>query len=192
MVDDGVNWRRMTRPAALLLAAAVMPLAFAPAADAQSIMRTPSLNIPSRTPTINPNIAPRVNPNIAGRGGPVGVNSVAIARTPPPGGGNTISAMRIARPVGVGSSTPYLNYSPNLYPACEYANRGPDGECFDRPSKLVGSDGNGSGAPKKGGNGAGNSSTAAAVNLRTVPNELVAEIDGAMSPSDADALARSH
>jgi subtilisin family serine protease len=192
MVDDGVNWRRMTQRAALLLAAAGLPLVLAPAADAQSIMRTPSLNIPSRTPTINPNIAPRVNPNIAGRGGPVGVNSVTIARTPPPGGGNTISAMRIARPVGVGSSTPYLNYSPNLYPVCEYANRGPGGECFDRPLKLIGSDGNGGGAPKKGGGGAGNNSTAAAVNLRTVPNEFVAEIDGAMSPADADALARSH
>ena len=200
MVDDGVNWRRMTRRAALLLAAAVMPLALAPAADAQSIMRTPSLNIPSRTPTINPNIAPRVNPNIAGRvnpnvagrGGPVGVNSVTIARTPPPGGGNTISAMRIARPVGVGSSTPYLRYSPNLYPVCEYANRGPDGECFDRPFKLIGSGGNGGGAAKKGGGGAGNNPAAAAVNLRTVQNEFVAEIDGAMSPSDADALARSH
>lgn len=200
MVDDGVNWRRMTRHAALLLAAAVMPLALAPAADAQSIMRTPNLNVPSRTPTINSNIAPRANPNlagrvnpdIAGRAGPVGVNSVTIARTPPPGGGNTISAMRIARPVGVGSSTPYLNYSANLYPVCEYANRGPDGECFDRPFKPVGSDGNGGGAARKGRGGSGDNSTSAAVNLRTVPNEFVAEIDGTMSVADADALARSH
>jgi subtilisin family serine protease len=190
MVDDGVNWRRMTRSTALLLAAAVVSLV-APgvsAVHAQSIMRTPSLHIDSRIPTINPTVAPRVNPNIAGQG-PVGVNSVTIARTPPPGGGNSISAMRIARPVGVGSSTPYLNYSPNLYPVCEYANRGPDGECFDRPLKLVGG---GGGVPKKGGSGAGNNSTAAAVNLRTVQNEFVAEIDGAMSPADADALARSH
>jgi hypothetical protein len=191
MVDDGVNWRRMTRSAALLLAATVVPLALAPAADAQSIMRTPSLNIPSRTPTINPTIAPRVNPNIAGRG-PVGVNSVAIARTPPPAGGNAISAMRIARPVGVGSSTPFLRYSPNLYPACEYANRGPDGECFDRPLNLVGNGGNGGVATKKGGGGPSNNSAAAAIDLRTVRNEFVAEIDGAMSLADADALARSH
>jgi subtilisin family serine protease len=188
MVDDGVNWRRMTRCAALLLATAVVPLALAPAADAQSIMRTPSLNIPTRTPTINPTIAPRVNPNVAGRG-PVGVNSVVVGR--PPGGGNTISAMRIARPVGVGSSTPYLRYSPNLYPACEYANRGPDGECFDRPFKLVGNGGN-SGASKKGGSGPSSNSAASAIDLRTVRNEFVAEIDSAMSLADADALARSH
>ena len=181
MIDNGVNWRRMTRRVAMLL---VLPLALASAADAQSIMRTPSLNIPSRTPTINPTIAPRVNPNIAGRG-PVGVNSVGIGRAP--AGGNTISAIRAARPVGVGSSTPYLNYSTNLYPACEYANRGPDGECFDRPLKLVGS-----GGTAKQGGGAGSDSTAAAINLRAVQNEFVAEIDGAMSPADADALARGH
>jgi len=188
MVDDGVNWRRMTRRAALLLAAAVVPLVApgAPAVHAQSIMRTPSLHIDSRIPTINPTVAPRINPDIAGRGS-VGINSVAIARTPPHVG---ISAMRLDRPVGVGSSTPYVRYSHNLYPVCEYANRGPDGECFDRPLKLVG--GNGGVATKKGGSGPGNSSAAAAIDLRAVQNEFVAEIDGAMSLADADALARSH
>ena len=195
MVDDGVNWRRMTRRAALLLAAAVVPLVTsgAPAVHAQSIMRTPSLHIDSRIPTINPTVAPRVNPTIAGRGSvggnSVGVNSVTIARTPPAGGGIS-AAMRINRPIGVGSSTPYLHYSPNLYPVCEYANRGPDGECFDRPFKFVGSGGSGVGT-KKGG-GAGSNPTAAAIDLRTVPNEFVAEIDSAMSLADADAWARSH
>src|SRR5882724_10805831 len=188
MVDDGVNWRRMTRRAALLLAAAVVPLVApgAPAVHAQSIMRTPSLHIDSRIPTINPTVAPRINPDIAGRGS-VGINSVAIARTPPHVG---ISAMRLDRPVGVGSSTPYVRYSHNLYPVCEYANRGPDSECFDRPLKLVG--GNGGVATKKGGSGPGNSSAAAAIDLRAVQNEFVAEIDGTMSLADADALARSH
>ncbi|SDP19449.1 S8 family serine peptidase [Afipia sp. GAS231] len=181
MVDDGVNWRKMTRRAALLLAAAVVPLALAPVARAQSIMRTPSLHIDSRIPTINPTVAPRVSPTIAGRGS-VGANSVGIARTPPNAG---VSVMRINRPVDVGSSTPYLRYSPNLYPVCEYANRGPDGECFDRPLNLVGN-------TKKGGGGPGNNPAAAAIDLRTVRNEFVAEIDGAMSLADADALARSH
>jgi hypothetical protein len=191
MVDDGVNWRRMTRRAALILAAAVVPFALSgnSAVHAQSIMRTPSLHIDSRIPTINPTVAPRINPTIAGRGS-VGVNSVAIARTPPPRVG--ISAMRIDRPVGVGSSTPYVRYSHNLYPVCGYANRGPDGECFDRPLNLVGSGGSGSAATKKGGSGPSNNSAAAAIDLRTVLNEFVAEIDGAMSLADADALARSH
>jgi len=188
MIDNGVNWRgvnwpRMTRRAALVIAAAV-PLALSggPAVHAQNMMRTPSLHIDSRLPTINPTVAPRVNPNLGPNS--VGVNSVTIARTPPPPNG--ISAARIARPVDVGSGSPYLRYSPNLYPVCEYANRGPDGECFDRPFKLSG-DGGGS---KKGGGSANN--PAAAIDLLTVRNEFVAEIDGAMSISDADALARSH
>lgn len=150
MVHDGVNWRKMTRRAALLLAAAVLPFALPgnSAVHAQSIMRTPSLHIDSRIPSINPTVAPRINPTIAGRTG-VGVNAVAIARTPPPRVGGTTSIMRIDRPVGVGSGTPYLRYSPNLYPVCEYANRGPDGECFDRPVNLVGSGGGGGVATKK-------------------------------------------
>lgn len=185
MVNDGVNWRRMTRRGALLLA--VVPLAFAPAVNAQSFMRTPSLHIDGRIPTINPTTAPRVNPNMGNRNNGVGVNSVTIGRTPPPNGG--AAAVRADRPIGIGSSTPYLRYSPNLYPVCEYANRGPDGECFDRPFKFVGSGGNGNGT--KGGGGSGNPA-AAAIDLRTVQNEFVAEIDAAMSPTDADALARSH
>ena len=193
MVDDGVNWRRMTRRAALRVAAILVPLAFASVADAQSIMRTPNLNVPSRTPTINPTMAPRIDPTIAGRSS-VGVNSVNavdVARQPPAGGSATA---RINRPVGVGSGTPYARFSPNLYPVCEYANRGPDGECFDRPLKPVGNGGNGggaAGASKSGGPTARNPA-AGAVDLRAVPNEFVAEIDGAMSASEADALARSH
>ncbi len=193
MVDDGVNWRRMTRRAALRVAAILVPLAFASVADAQSIMRTPNLNVPSRTPTINPTMAPRIDPTIAGRSS-VGVNSVNavdVARQPPAGGAATA---RINRPVGVGSGTPYARFSPNLYPVCEYANRGPDGECFDRPLKPVGNGGNGggaAGASKSGGPTARNPA-AGAVDLRAVPNEFVAEIDGAMSASEADALARSH
>jgi subtilisin family serine protease len=132
-------------------------------------------------------VAPRINPTIAGRGG-VGVNSVAVARTPRVG---VTSVMRIDRPVGVGSGTPYLRYSHNLYPVCEYANRGPDDECFDRPLKLVGSGGSGVGAQNSGGR-PGNNTAAGAIHLRTVQNEFVAEIDGAMSLADADALARSH
>jgi subtilisin family serine protease len=189
MVHDGVNWRRMTRRAALLLAA-MSPFALPGAAmvHAQSIMRTPSLHIDSRIPSINPTVAPRINPDMAGRTG-VGVNPVGIARTPPPRVG--VSAMRIDRPVGVGSSTPYVRYSHNLYPVCEYANRGPDGECFDRPVISDGGGGKGTAAKKGTGNQGGNN-LQAAVNLLAIRNEFVAEIDSAMSLADADALARSH
>ena len=179
MFHDGVNWRRMTRRAALLVAAAVLPMVLAPAAHAQNMMRTPNLNIPSRTPTINPTIAPRVNPNLGPNS--VGVNSVTISRMPPPTNG--ISAARINRPIDVSTGSSYAHYSPNLYPICEYANRGPDGECFDRPFKTT---------SQKGGGSSGNNSAATALDLRTVRNEFVAEIEGSMSPTDADALARSH
>lgn len=184
----GVNWCGMTRRVALFVAAAMAPLALsAPAVHAQNMMRTPSLHLDTRLPTINPTVAPRVNPNLGVRNS-VGVNSLDIGRRPPTNG---ISTARITRPVGIGSSTPYLRYSPTLYPACEYANRGPDGECFDRPFKLTGNGGKGGSGGKKGGGSASNPATAL-IDRLTVPNEFVAEIDGAMSISDADALARSH
>ena len=47
-------------------------------------------------------------------------------------------------------------------------------------------------AAKKGKGGAEKGSSQAAINLRTVPNELVAEIDGSLSTAEADALARRH
>jgi hypothetical protein len=57
------TWR-----AALALAVAALPFAYfdGSAVRAQSIMRSPNLNIQSRIPTINPTITPRIDPNIAG------------------------------------------------------------------------------------------------------------------------------
>jgi Subtilase family len=64
MIHDCASWRIRMRRAALVLTAAVLPLAFfgGSAVQAQSIMRSPSINIGSRMPTISP-----VNPDIAGR-----------------------------------------------------------------------------------------------------------------------------
>jgi len=186
MVHDDVNWRMKTRRAALILSAAVLPLlAFAvPPVHAQNIMRTPNLNVGSRAPLINPSVTPRINPTVTAR---PGVNTVA--RTPPRAG-VIGSAMRTGPQNGVKSTLPHARFSPNLYPACQYAFRGPDGECFDRPAMSAGG-GNGvlvkkgSGAPRK-------DNSQAAINLRAVPGELVAEIDGALTPAEADALARRH
>jgi subtilisin family serine protease len=54
---------------ALALAVAALPFAYfdGSAVHAQSIMRSPNLNIESRIPSINPTVAPRIDPNIAGR-----------------------------------------------------------------------------------------------------------------------------
>jgi len=50
---------------ALLSAALPFACLDGSAVHAQSIMRSPSINIGSRIPTINPTVAPRINPNIA-------------------------------------------------------------------------------------------------------------------------------
>lgn len=188
MVHDGPNWLMRTRRAALILSAALLPLmAFAVSpAHAQSIMRTPNLNVGARTPSINPTITPRINPSVAAR---PNVTADRVARTPP----TRISTMRVQ------STLPYARFSPNLYPACQTALRGPDGECFDRP---VASAGGGSGNGKNNstlakkadgkGNGGARNNAQAAVNIRAVRNELVAEIDGALSTAEADELARRH
>jgi len=191
MVHDGPNWLMKTRRAALILSAAFLPLmAFAASAvQAQSIMRTPNLNVGARTPTINPTVTPRINPTIAAR--PV-VRADTAGRTPP--SRIMSSTLRVRPGAGVASTLPYARFSPNLYPACEYAFRGPDGECFDRPvlSAGGGSGTGNAGSAKKGKGGSRNNNAQAAVNLRAVQNELVAEIDGALTTAEADELARRH
>src|SRR6185437_12609293 len=75
MVHDRANWRMNAWRAALALAA--LPFAYldSAAVHAQSIMRSPSLNIESRVPSIS--VAPRIDPNIAARA------VIAIGRTTP-------------------------------------------------------------------------------------------------------------
>ena len=178
MVHDGLNWRMKKRRRGLILSAVLLTLlAFAVSAvHAQSIMRTPNLNVGSRVPSINA-VTPRITPSIAARPN-VGVSTVA----------------RMRPHLGVQSTLSVARFSSNPYPARRNASSGPDGECFDR---AVVSAGNGNGgsarnSARKGNGGAGKSNSQAAVNLRTVPNELVAEIDGTLSTTEADVLARRH
>src|SRR5882724_23027 len=213
MAHFSVNWQTKTRQVAWALSAAALPLVIlgGSVAHAQSIMRTPSLHIDSRVPTLNPTAAPRINPTVGTRVGPVitGSNSVTIARMPSTGVG--VGVTSIAR-TGDGGATsimrmpggqvgiarigteklPYARYSHNLYPACEYAKRGPDGECFDRPIVAADGGGNRSSAKNAKGSGRNNATPQAAINLLTVRNEFVAEIDSALSLTQADALARGH
>jgi subtilisin family serine protease len=190
MVHDGPNWLMKTRRAALILSAAFLPLmAFAASAvHAQGIMRTPNLNVGARTPTISPTVTPRINPTIAAR---PSVSADRVARTPPSRIGTMSSTLRV-RPGGLPSTLPYARFSPNLYPACQNAFRGPDGECFDRPVMSAGGGNGNAGSAKKGKGGSRNNNAQAAVNLRAVQNELVAEIDGALTTAEADELARRH
>jgi hypothetical protein len=69
MIHRRASWRIKMRRAALALITAALPFAYldGPAVQAQSIMRSPSLNVGARIPTINPTVTPRIDPNIAGR-----------------------------------------------------------------------------------------------------------------------------
>jgi hypothetical protein len=163
MAHDRVNWRVKMRRAALALTVAALPFAYqgGSAVQAQSIMRSPNLNIQSRIPTINPTV-PRIDPNIAGRA------VTGIARTP----------------------------NLRTYPACSYAYRNSDGECSDKP--VLSTDGGGSGGAS-GKNKDKNKSSGprrivaqTALNQGTVAGHLVAEIDGSLSGTQADELARRH
>src|SRR5437764_10941384 len=150
MVHFSVNWRTKTRRVASAFSAVALPLTVlaGSAANAQSIMRTPSLHIDSRITTINPTVAPRINPVVGTRVNPTiasrpNVGITAIARTPSTGvsvgvtsiarmpaikaDGGTTSIMRMPDAhdgithIG-GEKLSYARYSHILYPVCEYAN----------------------------------------------------------------------
>jgi subtilisin family serine protease len=173
MIHDSANRLIGMRRRALALTAAALTFACVgiPAVQAQSVMRSPNLNIQSRMPTINPTVAPRINPAIAAR--PV----TTIGRTPQ---------------IGVTSTLPNARFSPNLSPACSYAHRASSGECQDKP--VTSSHGGGTGKSASNGKkgGAGRNASIAAFNPTAIPNEFVAEIDGSLSDAQADALARRH
>src|SRR6266481_183697 len=164
MVHDHANWRVKTRRAALALTVAALPFAYlgGPPIQAKSIMRSPNLNIQSRIPTINPSV-PRIDPNIAGRA------VTGIARTP----------------------------NLRTHPACSYAYRNSDGECSNKPVLSTDGGGTGGSGGASGKNKDKNSGprrivAQTALNPRTITGEIVAEIDGSLSDTQADELARRH
>lgn len=147
-------------------------------AQAQAIMRTPTISVPSRTPTISPSIAPRGSPTLSAR-------AVSVDRAPRP-----ITTARIpSARIGPTPVLPYARYSPNLYPACSAPYRAADGECLAQPN--AGGKGSGKSGKKTARKGRGNN-TPVAVNQRSFANEFVAEIDGTLSVTEADELARRH
>jgi subtilisin family serine protease len=159
--------------AALLLAACLG----VEVAQAQAIMRTPTISVPSRMPTISPGIAARVSPGVAAR-------AVAVGRGPGP-----IVTTRISARMGPTPVLPYARYSPNLYPACTAPDRDAAGECLAQQN--AGGDGSGKSGKKTAGKRRGNNAPVAA-DLRTFADEFVAEIDGGLSSTEADELARRH
>ncbi|MGX1321192.1 subtilisin family serine protease [Bradyrhizobium sp. USDA 377] len=157
--------------AALLLAACLG----VEVAQAQAIMRTPTISVPSRTPTISPTVTARA---VSVGTGPRTIPTTTVARIP-------------SARIGPTPVLPHVRYSPNLYPSCTAAYRDAGGECLAQPN--AGGEGSGSGksGKKSAGKGRGNN-TPVAVNQRIFAGEFVAEIDGALSVTEADELARRH
>jgi hypothetical protein len=177
MVDDGANRRIIVPRAVLALIAAACPFAWfaGTAVQAQSIMRTPNLNVAPRLPRINPSVGTRVNPTITGK-------TVSIGKT---------TSIRSVPRIGVRSTLPYVRYSPNIYPPCGDGYR--DGGCWDQSGSSAGGGGGGGASSAKSANNVPRRDVShAALDLRTIANELVAEIDGALSDAQADELARRH
>jgi Subtilase family len=173
----GANRRIIVPRAVLALIAAACPFAWfaGTAVQAQSIMRTPSFNVAPRLPRINPSAGTRVNPTITGK-------TVSIGKT---------TSIRSVPRIGVRSTLPYVRYSPNIYPPCSDGYR--DGGCWDQSGSSAGGGGGGGASSAKSVNNIPRRDVShAALDLRTIANELVAEIDGALSDAQADELARRH
>jgi hypothetical protein len=173
MVHDCASWRMKTRRTALGFAVVALPFAYfdGSAAHAQSIMHSPSINIPSRIPTINPTVTPRI---------PI-INPTVTPRIDPNIAGTAVT--------GIGRTTPNLRTSP----ACSYAYRGSDGECGDQPVSSANGGGTGGASAKSKNSGPRrNTAQTAALNLRTIAAEIVAEIDGSLSDAQTNELARRH
>jgi subtilisin family serine protease len=93
-----------------------------------------------------------------------------------------------ATDIGVRSTLPYLHTSPNLYPLCD--DLGGDAPCGYQQTAV--GDGGGNAVVKSNARGPRRDVAQAALSERTVANEIVAEIDGALSDAQADELARRH
>jgi subtilisin family serine protease len=156
----------------------------ASAASAQSIMRSPSISVGARIPTISASpvvgvgVGTHVNPGIASHATSSVGRVNPVVRTP------TLTGQLAVRP-----QNPYLHTSPNLYPACGGAARDGDGECADL---FAASNGNGSGSQEGRNGGPRRNQVQTALDVTTIANELVAEIDGAASEAQADEIARRH
>ena len=189
MAHHPVKWRIRAFGAALALTAGVAAMlagAGGAAVHAQSIMRSPNLNIGPRISRINPNIGARVNPTAVGRAAATNIGrsgpTISTSHVGP-----RISTIRSVPHIGVRSTLPYLHTSPNFYPLCDL---GGDAACGYEQTSV--GDGGSNAAVKSKARGPRRDVAQAALNQRTVANEIVAEIDGALSDAQADEMARRH
>ena len=165
MAHDRANWRIKLQRAALVLAVAGLPFACfgGSAVYAQNFMRSPSINIGSRIPSINPTVVPRINPNIAG-----------------------------GLVTGIGRMPPNLRTYPACSYAYRGSD-GECVEGPVRLSNGGGGAGGPGGVSGKGrNNGPRRNALQTAPDQRMITGQIVAEIDGSLTNAQADALARRH
>ena len=120
---------------------------------------------------------PNINVNVEGR-----LPSIAIAPR--------ISPNVAGAATSVGRTTPNLK----TYQGCSYAERDSDGECSNKTGSSAdgGIGGSGGSSAKGKSSGPRRNAVQTVLNARTIANQLVAEIDGALSDAQADELARRH
>ncbi|MGY3697085.1 subtilisin family serine protease [Bradyrhizobium sp. USDA 3240] len=167
------NGRTQSTNRAAIAAAVLLLVCLPNSTYSQGFMRSPIGGGPQLS------VGPRVNPGIGRVGG--GLDGTA-GRAPLHGPATswTDEGPRSSRP-------PSLARDPPRFPAdCDDGTR----RCSGRP---VAANGGGKGAARKGGAGSGGGIRGQDVaGTRTVPNELLAEIDGALTETQTDALARRH
>src|SRR5437588_1230777 len=119
---------------------------------------------------------PNINVNVEGR-----LPSISVAPRINP---------NVARAVtSVGRTTPNLT----TYQGCSYAYRDSDGECSNKAgSSADGGSGDSGSSGKAKSSSPRRNAVQTVLSARTIANQLVAEIDGALSEAQADELARRH
>ena len=171
------NGRTRSTNHAIAAAAALLLVCVAGSASAQNFMRSPAGSAPQVS------LGQRANPGMGRVGGnPVGGFGGTVGRMPPSVDRGPATSWTDDGPRSRVSPPP-VRPAPRLSANCDDGDRG---QCSDQPAA-------GKGAAREGKAGSGGSlRTQDASSRRTVPNELVAEIDGALTEAEADALARRH
>ncbi|WP_430649137.1 S8 family serine peptidase [Bradyrhizobium viridifuturi] len=170
------NGRTRSTNRAAVAAAALLLVCLSGSAYAQNFMRSPISGGPQMSP------GPQVNLGIGRAGGGFGGTT---GRTPLSADRGPAASWTGEGPRS-GMRPPNARDAPRFSAGCDDGDRG---QCSDRP---VAGNGGGKGAARKGRAGGGGTRAQDVAGTRTVPNELVAEIDGALTEAETDALARRH
>ena len=151
------------------------------------MMRTPNINVDSRVPTVNPTIAPRVDPNIAGRTNTIiNTNVISVDRATPritprinPHLDDALCAL-LAEPLS------------GLRRRLSRCRRRMHGQPGRHGRRQLAATTRGGKQAKKGGNSVVRFAAERSRASPAIRNQFVAEIDGGLSNTQIEDLARRH